>query len=126
VTYFECTVGDHVFHARYLYILDRARGEWFRHLGQPLLELQRQDAIFSVTECQLRYKAPARYDDQIVVEMRVTEVSRVRMTLGYRIVHADGRTLVEAEIVYACTTVEGRPRRLPPELDTCLSRILQQ
>jgi acyl-CoA thioester hydrolase len=59
VTYAECTVGNHVYYARYLDLLETARGEFFRHLSTPLLELQNQDLIFPVIECRLRYKAPA-------------------------------------------------------------------
>ena len=65
VTYAECTVGNHVYHARYLDLLEAARGEFFRGLGFPFLGLQEQDTVFPVIECQLRYKAPARYDERL-------------------------------------------------------------
>ena len=36
VTYSECTVGDHIYHSRYLDLLEAARGEFMRHAGQPV------------------------------------------------------------------------------------------
>ena len=33
VTYAECTVGDHIYHSRYLDLLEAARGEFMRSLG---------------------------------------------------------------------------------------------
>ena len=40
VTYAECTVGNHIYHSRYLDLLEAARGEFIRSLGRPVLELQ--------------------------------------------------------------------------------------
>src|SRR5581483_3712381 len=71
VTYADCTVGNHVYYARYLDILESARGEFFRHLGVTFLQWQDQDVIFPVIECRLRYKAPARYHDQLTIELCV-------------------------------------------------------
>jgi len=37
VVYADCTLGNHIYYSRYLDILEAARGEFFRHLGVPLL-----------------------------------------------------------------------------------------
>src|SRR5689334_3561132 len=55
VTYAECTLGNHVYYARYLDLLEAARNEVFRELGVTLLELQEQDTIFPAVECHLKY-----------------------------------------------------------------------
>ena len=39
IIYAECTVGNHVYYARYLDMLEEARGEFFRQAGWPLLAL---------------------------------------------------------------------------------------
>ena len=46
VTYAECTVGDHIYHSRYLDLLEAARGEFMRALGTPVLALLEADYIF--------------------------------------------------------------------------------
>lgn len=74
VSYAECTVGNHIYHARYLDLLEAARGEFLRALGPTVLELQERDCIFPVIEARLRYKAPARYDDLLTIEAWVTAV----------------------------------------------------
>lgn len=48
VSYADCTVGNHIYYGRYLNLLEIARGEFFRHLGITLLQLQAQDTIFPV------------------------------------------------------------------------------
>ena len=56
VTYSECTLGNHVYYARYLDWLEEARGEFFRELGTSFAALQQQEIIFPVVECHLRYR----------------------------------------------------------------------
>jgi acyl-CoA thioester hydrolase len=116
VSYAECTVGDHIYHSRYLDLLEAARGEFFRSLGTALLALQTADFIFPVIEARLRYSAPARYDDLLTLEVWPTLVERVRLNFGHRILNQDGKLLVAAETFHCCTGCAGKPRRLPPEL----------
>src|SRR3989442_1198243 len=87
VTYAECTVGNHVYYARYLDLLEEARGEFFRHLGAPCSRWQEEDTIFPVVECRLRYKGAARYDDLLTTELWLVTLGRVRLTVAYRILN---------------------------------------
>src|SRR5580698_381569 len=96
VTYAECTAGNHIYYSRYLDLLEAARGEFFRHLGAPLLKLQQQEIIFPVIECRVRYLAPARYDDVLAIEVRPTAVERVRLNFAYRVLKS-GAPVLEAE-----------------------------
>ena len=116
VSYAECTVGNHIYHSRYLDLLEAARGEFLRALGRTVLELQDADFIFPVIEARLRYKSPARYDDLLAIEVFPTLVERVRLNFGHRILNQDGRLIVEAETFHCCTSRDEKPRRLPPEM----------
>lgn len=116
VTYAECTVGNHVYHARYLDFLEAARGEFIRSLGATVLELQNRDCIFPVIEARLRYKFPARYDDLLTIEVRVTAVEKVRLNFGHRILNQSGKLILEAETFHVCTGIDEKPKRLPEEL----------
>ncbi len=124
VSYAECTVGDHIYHARYLDLLEAARGEFMRALGTTVLELQERDYIFPVIEAQVRYKSPARYDDALTIEVWVTRVERVRLNFGHRILNQAGKTILEAETFHACTSRAEKPRRLPAELAAKLAPFL--
>jgi len=112
VTYAECTVGNHVYYARYLDIFEEARGEFFRHVGQPLARLQEADVILPVIDARLRYRGAARYDDAL------------RLTFSHRIFHESGRLLVEGATVHACTSLDEKPKRIPRELAAALSPFL--
>lgn len=124
VTYADCTLGNHIYYARYLDLLEAARGEFFRWLGHPLLQLQSQ-WLFPVLEARLRYKAPARYDDVLEITVWPVLVERVRLNFASRIVRpADGKLILEAETDHVCTSLEDKPRRLPEELAAKLRALL--
>jgi acyl-CoA thioester hydrolase len=116
VTYAECTVGNHVYHARYLDLLEAARGDFLRGLGFPLLRLQEQDTVFPVIECQLRYKSPARYDDRLEIYVWVFELAGVRLGFSYRILNQAEQLVVEGTTRHVCTRAAGKPKRLPKDL----------
>ncbi|HTV42683.1 MAG TPA: thioesterase family protein [Candidatus Sulfotelmatobacter sp.] len=116
VTYAECTVGNHIYHSRYLDLLEAARGEFLRSLGTTVLHWQNNDAIFPLVEARVRYRYPARYDDLLSIEVWPTLVERVRVNFGHRILNQNGKLILEAETFHACTGIDEKPRRLPEEL----------
>jgi acyl-CoA thioester hydrolase len=116
VTYAECTLGNHIYYARYLDLLEAARGEFFRHLGLTLVRLQDRDCIFPVIEARLRYRGAARYDDLLTVELWLTTAEKVRLNFASRILGPDGKLLVEGETAHVCTNLTDRPKRLPEDL----------
>lgn len=125
VTYADCTVGNHIYYGRYLELLEEARGEFFRHLGVPLLELQNQDTTFPVVECRLRYKWPARYDDVLQIDLWITVAQGVRVNFAYAVHNQDGALILEGETFHACATIEGKPKRLPASLPSQLAAYVQ-
>jgi acyl-CoA thioester hydrolase len=125
VTYAECTVGNHIYYARYLDLLEAARGEFFRHLGTTFLQWQEKDIIFPVIECHLRYKSSARYDDVLTIEVWTTTAEKVRLNFGYRILDQTGNLILEAETFHVSTGLDEKPKRLPEELGTRLKPYLQ-
>ena len=124
VSYAECTVGDHIYHSRYLDLLEAARGECLRALGTTVLALQEADCIFPVIEARLVYKAPARYDDLLTIEVRPTLVEKIRLNFAHRILNQHGKLLLEAETFHVCTSRDEKPKRLPPELVEKLKPLL--
>ncbi len=116
--YWEDTdAGGVVFYANYLKYLERARTEWLRALGFGQQRLRDESgAIFVVSETQLRHLAPARLDDELLVDVRLLEAGRASM----RIAQAAWRgelLLVQGEIRIGCVDAGSwRPRRIPPAI----------
>jgi acyl-CoA thioester hydrolase len=116
VSYADCTVGNHVYHSRYLDWLEAARGEFIRTLGLTVLQWQERDVIFPVIEARLNYKSPARYDDLLTIEVWPTAIERVRLNFAHRVATPTGKLVLEAETFHVCAGVNEKPKRLPEEL----------
>jgi len=120
VPYADCTLGNHVYYARYLNLLEGVRGEFFRSLGVTLLQWQERGTVFPVIEARLRYKAPARYDDVLTTEIWPTAVERIRLNFAYRVVNQVSGLILEAETQHVCTALNEKPKRLPEDLAAAL------
>jgi acyl-CoA thioester hydrolase len=121
VTYSDCTVGNHIYYGRYLDVLETARAELFRVVGTSFGELQEAGEIFPVVEARLRYKAPARYDELLDIEVWLTTAERVRLNFCYRILGPGGRLILEAETLHVCTGLDDKLKRIPEKLATVLA-----
>ena len=116
VVYAECTLGNHVYYSRYLEILEAARGEFMRQLGCSAHQWQEAGMAFPVIGLEISYKTPARYDDLLTIELWVAEMGGVRLTVGFRILNANGKLLADGVTRHICATTDERPKRLPKEL----------
>jgi acyl-CoA thioester hydrolase len=125
VVYAECTVGNHVYYARYLDMLEEARGEFFRRAGWPLLALQESGTAFPVIGVEIAYHGPARYDDILSIELWITEMRGARLNFGFCIRHAGGSTLAQGHTRHVCASLDEKPKRLPKELSEGLAPFLR-
>lgn len=116
ITYSECTIGNHVYYARYLDLLEEARGEFFRSIGWPLLKLEGEGIAFPVRECRLCYEEPARYDDVVAIELWITELDRLWLKFGFAIRNDGGELLVVGQTDHICASTEEKPKRMPNAL----------
>lgn len=113
-------MGNHVYYARYMNFLEEARGEFFRAIGHPLLRLQDEDLIFPVIECHIAYKAPARYDDVLTIEICLSRLERVRLQFEYSVRNQSNTKIVRASTTHVCTSAHEKPKRIPTELISAL------
>lgn len=120
VTYSDCTVGNHIYYARYLDLLEAARGGFFRNVGATFLQWQERDTIFPVVEAHLRYQSPARYDDLLAIEVWLTKAERIRLNFAYRVRNQSNAPVLESETLHVCAGLNEKPKRLPAELVAAL------
>jgi acyl-CoA thioester hydrolase len=116
VTYAECTLGNHVYYGRYLDILEEARGEFFRAAGVPLAALQAQEVVFPAIEAHLHYEAPARYDDELIIEVVLTELDRLNLVFAYGVSNARKQIILTARTRHVCAGLDEKPKRMPSEV----------
>jgi acyl-CoA thioester hydrolase len=93
--------------------MERARSDLLRQIGVDQRgALEGGEGVYAVAEVAIRYKAPAKLADDLVV---VTEVKAVRAAsvLIHQRVMRGSDVLTDATVTAAFLTPEGRPRRQP-------------
>ncbi len=116
--YFEDTdAGGVVYHASYLRFAERARTEWMRDVGFAHSQLMVQEGlIFVVKRLAIDYLRPARLDESLTVETRLTGLGRASVTLAQTVQREDA-TVAALEVVLACVRLAtGRPEAMPEGL----------
>lgn len=113
VRYAETDQMGVVYYANYFVWCEIGRVEFFRQLGYDYKQMEMaDDCHLPVVEAQCRYRSPARYDDEVVIETRVTTLRAHIIKFGYRLLRGD-QLLAEAETVHVSVDREMRRKALP-------------
>jgi len=114
--YFEDTdLSGVVYHANYLRYMERARSDMLRQLGINQRAAQEAgEGVYAVTDIALRYRAPARLDDDLTVRSRLTQLGAARCVIAQS-VWRDDTELTQGSVTVAFLDSTGRPRRQPAD-----------
>ena len=94
VIYGDTDAGQVVYYANYFRWFESGRRELFRNLRINYAELDKKGIITPVVEAHCNYFHPARYDDIVVIETRISEVKEKSIRFDYRIFRKKGRKLL--------------------------------
>lgn len=115
VRYPECDPMGYLHHSIYLQYLEMGRIELLRSMGHSYAELEQKGVLFVVAKAEVRYKAPAKYDDELTLTTRVARQTHVRIDHTYEL--RRGTTLVaEASTTIACVGRDGQLMQIPDGL----------
>jgi acyl-CoA thioester hydrolase len=112
--YFEDTdVAGIVYYANYLRFMERARSDMLRAIGVDQRgALEAGEGVYAVAEVSVRYKAPAKLGDDLLVVTDIEEIRAASVLIHQRVMRGE-ELLVDAHVTAAFLTPEGRPRRQP-------------
>ena len=120
--YWEDTdAGGIVFYANYLKFFERARTEWLRSLGIEQGRLRESSGgMFIVSETSVRYRAPARLDDELLVTAQLEASGRASLIIAQEARRGDHLLAVGTIRIGWVDAATLRPGRIP---DAILSVI---
>lgn len=125
VYYEDTDAAGIVYYANWLRFLERGRTELLRLLGQEHRALAEERSInWVVRRCAIDYRKPARLDDAIEVTTRCGDLRGASLTM-FQQARRGEEILVEAELLVACMSEDGRPVRLPGPVRAVLSELAQ-
>src|SRR5438309_610940 len=110
--YFEDTdLTGIVYHANYFRFMERARSDMIALAGADQRAAQEAgEGVYVIAEASIRYRAPAKLDDELVVETRLEALRAASLVIHQRVMRGE-EVLAEAEVTAAFVTPDGRPTR---------------
>jgi len=122
VRYGETDQMGVVYHPNYLLYFETGRTELMRASGITYSEMEKSGIFLVVTEASCRYRAAAKYDQELRVLTRVDEVGKARIRFSYRVLGPDETLLAEGHTELASVDRSKSPVRLPREVSDVLSK----
>lgn len=128
VLYGDTDAAAVVYNANYLRYFELGRTEFMRERICSYRAIEALGFVLPVIECHIRFKAPARYDDLLLIETTLTDLKKVTCTFSYRILlddgHARPRLLTKGSTVMASINRQGKLTPLPDEISQKLQAFL--
>ena len=120
VRYAETDQMGVVYHSNYFIWFEVGRVELMRQLGFTYKEMEREDGCFiAVVDARCRYKAPARYDDEIIIRTYLKNVRESLIHFAYQALRASDKLLLaEGETTHIVIDSEMTRRAIPEKYMT--------
>lgn len=113
VYYEDTDLSGIVYHANYLKWFERARSDLLRLLGiDQRTAFEAGEGAYAVADLSIRYAAPAKLDDDVVIVSRPTELRAASCRLHQQARRGED-LLAEAQLRVGFVGPDGRPRRQP-------------
>jgi acyl-CoA thioester hydrolase len=124
--YFEDTdLSGVVYHANYLRYMERARSDMLRLAGiDQRATFEGGGGAYAIADLHIRYRAPARLDDALIVASRVTATTPARVVI-HQTVRREQEVLAEAVVTAALVAGNGRPLRQPAAWTDIFRRLIE-
>ena len=120
--YYEDTdAGGVVYYANYLKFLERARSEAIYSLGISNTEiLDKEGVIIIVKSCNIEYKKPAKFEDELEIISSVLTKTKTSFTMK-QIIKKHEELISEATVQLVTVNKEGKPIKIPEILNNLLN-----
>ncbi|MCR3923358.1 MAG: acyl-CoA thioesterase [Firmicutes bacterium] len=126
VRYEETDQMGVVYYANYFIWMEVGRTEYFRQIGMPYREVEKNEILLPVTKAFCQYKAPAHYDDTIRIVTNVASLQEVRIVFKYELFRGNTSDLLAlGETEHAFVNMQGRPVVLKKQNPFFWKRMLE-
>lgn len=115
VRYAECDPMNVAHHAVYPIWFELARTELLREQGGVYREMEEAGVFCVVARLNVRYRRPARYDDELAVRVTALPSAGVKIEHAYEI-RRGAQLLTTAETTLVCVDGQGKLRPVPEAL----------
>ena len=116
-----------VWHGAYLRWMEKGRVDLCDSMGLDLVTLKNSDILMPVTNMNVRYKASAKIDNELIIETVISKVKPITIIFNQTIRDKNTGTLyIQAEFEIVAINRDGKLyRRLPQELKAVFERAAE-
>ncbi len=94
VRYAETDCMGVVHHATYPIWFEVARTDYIKAVGMSYSDMEKNGVMLPVTGITCKYHQPAKYDDLLVIEARISRLTPARIEFSYAVKRKDGDVLL--------------------------------
>jgi len=114
VRYAETDKMGIVHHSNFLVWFETGRSDFCRARGFSYKEMEADGALMVVAETYIRYKAPAYYEDVLIIRLKIDEVRSRSIRFVYEIIRPDDDSMIaEGETLHLVTDSNNKIRQIP-------------
>ena len=116
VRYGETDQMGFCYYGNYAQFLEVARVEALRECGFSYKELEEKGVLLPVSSYSIKYHLPAKYDDLLHIETKITKLEGVRIEFSYKICSDLGDLIATAETALVFVDASSmKPIPMPQE-----------
>jgi acyl-CoA thioester hydrolase len=102
------------YYANYFVWFEVGRSQYCVDCGFSYRDMEQETGLFMiVAEARCRYKNPARYEDDLIIQTRISEFTRRTLRFAYEIKRVDGAAVATGETLHVLINRDGRPSSMP-------------
>ena len=110
INYYETDAMQIVHHSNYIRYMEESRTNALARIGLPYSKMEEEGVLIPVLSVNCEYKRPARYEDIILVDVKVKEYTGVKIIMEYEITNKDtGALIFTGESKHCFTDVNLKP-----------------
>jgi acyl-CoA thioester hydrolase len=115
VSYSETDAMGYLHHANHAVYFEMGRTELFRMQGGNYRRMEELGLFFVVVQLDIKYRLPARYDDELTLFTTLDQAGAVKLVHSYRLMRGN-ELIAEAKSTLACVDGDGRVQMIPEDL----------
>jgi len=115
VRYSETDAMGYLHHSNHAVYFEMGRTELFRARGGNYRRMEELGLFFVVAHLDIRFRAPARYDDELTLITTLDNEGAVKLEHKYHLLRGE-ELIAEASSTLACVDTEGKVQMIPEDL----------
>ena len=126
VRYADTDQMGFVYYGNYAKYYEIARVELFRNIGLTYKSLEEMGIGMPVIEMKTNFIMPAKYDEKLVVNIKIPELPKLKIIFFYEIFNEKNELINTGETVLTfINLLTGKPKRVPSIMKDKLSKYFE-